>query len=241
MATVERENIGLLNDKLIVKISKEDYLPSFEKKLKEYSKTANIPGFRKGMVPAGMIKKMYGAGLFSDEVLRTIEKELFTYLDKERPDIFAQPLPLANEMEKLDMNNPGDIDFSFEIGLKPAFELSNLAKANFTRHNVEVTDAMVSEEVSRMQLKAGKMQEKETVDNEEDVINVVIAEADENGIETEEGLVKETAVVVKNFNPKMQQQVMGKKAGENFVLQLDRKSTRLNSSHRNTSRMPSSA
>ena len=220
MATVERENIGLLNDKLTVKITKEDYLPSFEKKLKEYSKTANIPGFRKGMVPAGMIKKMYGAGLFSDEVLRTIEKELFTYLDKERPDIFAQPLPLENEMEKLDMNNPGDVDFSFEIGLKPAFELSNLAKANFTRHTVEVTDDMVSKEISRMQLKAGKMQEKETVDNEEDVINVVFAEADENGIETEDGLVKETAVVVKNFNQKMLQQVMGKKVGDSFVLQL---------------------
>ncbi len=220
MATVERENIGLLNDKLTVKITKEDYLPSFEKKLKEYSKTANIPGFRKGMVPAGMIKKMYGAGLFSDEVLRTIEKELFTYLDKERPDIFAQPLPLENEMEKLDMNNPGDVDFSFEIGLKPAFELSNLAKANFTRHTVEVTDDMVSEEISRMQLKAGKMQEKETLDNEEDVINVVFAEADENGIETEDGLVKETAVVVKNFNPKMLKQVMGKKVGDSFVLQL---------------------
>ena len=94
MATVVRENIGLLNDKLTVKISKEDYFPSFEKKLKEYSKTANIPGFRKGMVPAGMIKKMYGAGIFSDEVLRTIEKELFTWLNNEKPEIFAQPLPL---------------------------------------------------------------------------------------------------------------------------------------------------
>ena len=74
MATVIRENIGLLNDKLTVKITKDDYMPAFEKKLKEYSKTANIPGFRKGMVPAGMIKKMYGPGIFNEEVLRTVEK-----------------------------------------------------------------------------------------------------------------------------------------------------------------------
>jgi trigger factor len=66
MATVTRENIGLLHDKLTVKVNKDDYFPSFDKKLKEYSKTANIPGFRKGMVPAGMIKKMYGTSKFLD-------------------------------------------------------------------------------------------------------------------------------------------------------------------------------
>ncbi len=97
MATVLRENIGLLNDKLTVQLQKEDYLPAFEKKLKEYSKTANIPGFRKGMVPSGMIKKMYGAGIYSDEVLRTIEKELYNYLNTEKPEIFAQPLPCKNK------------------------------------------------------------------------------------------------------------------------------------------------
>ncbi len=69
MATVARENIGLLNDKIVVKVSKEDYLPTFEKKIKEYSKTANIPGFRKGMVPTGMVKKMYGPAIYTDEVL----------------------------------------------------------------------------------------------------------------------------------------------------------------------------
>jgi trigger factor len=220
MATVVRENIGLLNDKLTVKLQKEDYLPAFEKKLKEYSKTANIPGFRKGMVPAGMIKKMYGAGVFSDEVLRTIEKELYTYLDTEKPDIFAQPLPLPNEMSKLDMNNPAEIDFSFEIGLKSAFELPNIATAKLTHHKVEVTDAMVTEEISRMQLKAGKMQEKEAVDNEEDVVNVLFTECDENSIDLEGGIVKENSVLVKYFNPKMQQQLMGKKVGDNFVFQL---------------------
>ena len=60
MATVTRESIGNLHDKLVVKITKEDYLPSFESALKKYSKNANVPGFRKGNVPAGMVKKMYG-------------------------------------------------------------------------------------------------------------------------------------------------------------------------------------
>ncbi len=221
MATVVREKISLLNDKLTVKLQKEDYLPAFEKKLKEYSKTANIPGFRKGMVPAGMIKKMYGAGVFSDEVLRTIEKELYTYLDKERPDIFAQPLPLPNEMSKLDMYNPAEIDFSFEIGLKSAFELPNIATAKLTHHKVEVTDVMVTEEINRMQLKAGKINDKEAVDNEEDVINVLFTESDENSIDLEGGIVKENSVLVKYFNPKMQLQLMGKKVGDNFVFQLE--------------------
>src|SRR5580704_8299424 len=93
MATVTRENIGLLNDKLTVRVEKNDYLPSFEKALKQYSKQANIPGFRKGMVPPGLIKKMYGSSVFTDEVLKTVEKELTTYMSSEKLEIFAQPLP----------------------------------------------------------------------------------------------------------------------------------------------------
>jgi trigger factor len=220
MATVVRENIGLLTDKLTVKLTKEDYLPAFDKKLKEYSKTANIPGFRKGMVPVGMVKKMYGPGIFSDEVLRTIEKELYTYLDTERPDIFAQPLPLEGEMSKLDMSNPSDFDFAFEIGLKPAYSLPDFGKGKFTRNNVNVTDEMVNEEIDRMRLKAGKMQEKDAVDSEEDVANVLFAECDENAIEIEGGISKENSVIVKYFNPKMQKQLMGKKVGDSFVFQL---------------------
>src|SRR5919112_4442673 len=97
MATVSRENIGLLNDKLTVKLSKDDYLPAFEQAIKKYAKTANIPGFRKGMVPSGMIKKMYGTSVFTDEVLRTVEKELNNYMQQEKLDIFAQPLPLESD------------------------------------------------------------------------------------------------------------------------------------------------
>src|ERR1700730_19097963 len=94
MATITKENIGLLHEKLTVKLERNDYLPSFEKALKDYSKKANIPGFRKGMVPAGLIKKMYGNSVFTDEVLKTVEKELTTYMSTEKLEIFAQPLPL---------------------------------------------------------------------------------------------------------------------------------------------------
>jgi trigger factor len=115
MASVARENIGLLNDKIIVKVGKEDYFPTFEKKLKEYSKTVNMPGFRKGMVPTGMIKKMYGPSIYTDEVLKTVEKQLYSFLDTEKPDIFAQPLALDADIRKLDLNNPDEYEFGFEM------------------------------------------------------------------------------------------------------------------------------
>lgn len=220
MATVVRENIGLLNDKLIVKINKEDYFPTFEKKLKDYSKSANIPGFRKGMVPAGMIRKMYGAGIFSDEVLKTVEKELFTWLNNEKPDIFAQPLPLTNDISKLDMNNPGEVEFEFEIGLKPEFQIPALDKAPVTRHIVTVTDDMLTEEISRMQIKGGNMTEPEIIDNEENVLNVLFTESDKDGNVVEGGISKENSVILKYFTPAIQKELMGKKVGDHYVFQL---------------------
>lgn len=148
MATVTRENIGLLNDKLVVKVAKDDYLPSFEKAIKSYSKQANIPGFRKGMVPAGMVKKMYGSSVFADEVIRSVEKGLTDYLVAEKLDIFAQPLPLAEtDARNLDMNNPSEYSFAFEVGLKPDFKVADLAKAKITNYKVMVTDVMIDEAI----------------------------------------------------------------------------------------------
>src|SRR5690606_42023812 len=115
MATVTRENIGTLHDKITVKLSKEDYWPSFEKSLKQYAKQANVPGFRKGMVPSGMVRKMYGQSIFGDEVLRTAGKQLEEYLQGEKLAIFAQPMVIpAKEPLNVDMNTPGDVDFDFE-------------------------------------------------------------------------------------------------------------------------------
>lgn len=151
MATVTRENIGLLNDKLVVKVAKDDYLPSFEKAIKNYSKQANIPGFRKGMVPVNMVKKMYGTSVFTDEVIKSVEKGLTDYMVNEKLDIFAQPLPLPeNDARQLDMNNPSEYAFAFEIGLKPEFQVAELSKAPITRYKVQVTDQMVDEAIENV-------------------------------------------------------------------------------------------
>src|ERR1700738_2531602 len=105
MSTVTREKVAPLTDKLNLTLSKEDYLPAFERSLKDYSKKANIPGFRKGMVPAGLIRKMYGNSVFTDEVLKSVEKELTNFMSNEKLDIFAQPLPLPeNDARQIDMN-----------------------------------------------------------------------------------------------------------------------------------------
>jgi trigger factor len=220
MAIITKENIGLLNEKLTVKLSKEDYFPSFEKKLKEYSKKVNMPGFRKGMVPAGMVKKMYGKSIYTDEVLKIVEKELYDYIDTEKPDMFAQPLALNADIEKFDINNPSDYEFGFEIGLKPSFEIASLSNANMIFHKVDVTDEMVEEDVNRMRIKGGKLVESETIDNDENVINILFTESDKDGNVIEGGIVKENSVLLKYFSPSIKKELLGKKKDDVVIFQL---------------------
>ena len=221
MATVTRENIGLLTDKLTVTLNKEDYFSGFEQSLKKYAKTANIPGFRKGMVPAGLVKKMYGQSVFTDEVLRTVEKELNTYLSNEQLDIFAQPLPLDNDARALDMNNPADVSFAFEIGLKPNFEIDT-KKIKVTRYVIDVTDEMIDQEVERLQIRNGKMTEPEAVAGDENVLNVKFIECDENGNGIEGGISKDNSLLVKYFEASFRKNFIGKKNNDTVVLQLDK-------------------
>src|SRR6187399_841735 len=176
MATVTKENIGLLNEKITLKLEKTDYLPTFERSLKDHSKKANIPGFRKGMVPAGLIKKMYGPSLFTDEVLRTVDRELIKYLEEEKLDIFAQPLP----------------------------------------------DEMVNNEITRLQNRYGNMKDENTVNTEENVLNVIFSEVDENANEIEGGIKKDNSLLVKYFKESFRGNLIGKTINDYIVTQLDK-------------------
>jgi trigger factor len=200
MASVTRENLGNLHDKLTVKVGKEDYFPTFEKSIKDYTKKANIPGFRKGMVPAGMVKKMYGASIFYDEVIKAVEKELQSYLTQEKPEIFAQPLPMQNDLTSLDMNNPTDYEFPFDIGLKPEVTLDALKSAEPVFHKVKATPEMVNEEVEKLITKHGNMTDAETVTVPENVLNVLFEESDADGNLIPEAISKDNSILVQYFS-----------------------------------------
>ncbi|MFY7965198.1 MAG: trigger factor [Chitinophagaceae bacterium] len=221
MATVTRENIGLLNDKLVVTIAKEDYLNSFEQNLKKQAKNANIPGFRKGMVPAGLVKKMYGQAVMTDEVVRLAEKQLFDYLQTEKLDIFAQPLPLEFDTNKIEINNPTDYTFSFEVGLKPQISI-DAKSIKATKYVIQIEEKIVDEEVDRLRTRHGKMTEPETVTGDDNVLNVTFAETDENGVVVEGGISKTNSVLVKYFAEGFKANLLGKKKDDVVALQLNK-------------------
>jgi trigger factor len=220
MATVTQQDVAPLHKQLNVTINKEDYLPTFEKALKDYSKKANIPGFRKGMVPAGLIRKMYGNSLFVDEVLKTVDREVIKYIETEKLDIFAQPLPMDLNVAQLDSSKPDNYTFTFEVGMKPDFALPDLASESLKRYKIAVTDDMVEEEVEKLRNRYGNMTEPEAVNGDENVLNVTFVETDAAGNEVEAGIRKDNSVLVKYFNEGFRQNVLGKKTGDELNVQL---------------------
>ena len=221
MAQITRDQIAPLHERIKITVSPSDYSPAFEKSLKNYAKTANIPGFRKGLVPTGIIKKMHGAAVFTEEVLRTIEKELTQYVQTENISYLGQPLPEdENDPGTFNFNEPKEYSFSFEIGLKPIFSLPNFETLPTTLHLVDATPEMIQEELDRMQQRLGKMTEPETITREEDVINVRFEKSDAEGNPIEGAEPKENSLLLKYFSESLRKQLIGKKKDETITIQL---------------------
>jgi trigger factor len=219
MATVTRETIGTLHDKLTIKLAKDDFFSSFDKKLKQQARTANIPGFRKGMVPAGMIRKMYGQAIFNQEVIQAASKELEDYMKNERLSIFAQPMILPlEEHAHLDMNKPDDVDFSFEIGLKPEFDIPAIKnREHLTRYKISVTDKMMDDEIERLRRRFGKVEFQEAITGKEDILYAAYEPCDEAGNVTDTEKKIEDTVVLDRMPAKLKEMLMGKKPEDTIV------------------------
>ncbi len=137
-------------------------------------------------------------------------------------DIFAQPLPLETDIRQLDVNNPADYTFHFEVGMKPEFQLADLGSANITKYVVTVTDEMINNEIARLQNRYGNMNDQDTVTEEDNVLNIIFTEVDENANEIENGIKKENSLLVKYFKEDFRANLFGKVTNDYVIVQLNK-------------------
>ena len=156
---ITKENVDALNAVVKVDIVADDYQEKVAKVLTDYRKKADIPGFRKGHVPMGMIKKQYGQSVMIDEVNKLIQDSLNKFLTEEKLDILGNPLPRINEDFNWDVDT---FTFEFELGLAPEFKVDLSAKNKVKQYNIVATDELIDEEVKNIQTRYGKMSALET-------------------------------------------------------------------------------
>ncbi|MDE0598079.1 MAG: trigger factor, partial [Dokdonia donghaensis] len=151
---ITKEQIDDLNAVVKVEIVKDDYNEKVESILKNYRKTANIPGFRKGHVPMGMIKKQYRKSIMIDEVNKILQEALGKFLQEEKLDVLGNPLPKNQEDFNWDAE---DYNFEFELGMAPKFDVNLKPKKAITSYKIKVDDKMVDSQVTTIRKQYGKL------------------------------------------------------------------------------------
>lgn len=182
---ITKENIDALNAVVKVDITAEDYQEKVASVLKDYRKKANIPGFRQGQVPMGLVKKQYGKSVMVDEVNKLLQESLNNYLTEEKLDVLGNPLPKMDADFNWDAEN---FSFEFELGLAPKISV-DLSKAKIKKFNIVANDELIDKEVENLQNRFGNVISQEEVAENSTIVGVFTNE--EEGIETKATLVLE--------------------------------------------------
>jgi len=190
--TIEQKDA--LNATILVNITPNDYKAELDQKLKSYQKKSNIPGFRPGAAPKSMIEKMFGTSLLLEAVNSSASKGLFDFIEENKLNILGQPV-LTHDSKIDELTKSADYIFKFDIGLAPVFELAVSDKDIFTRYDVTITDAMIDDELERMQRRFGTLTEEETV-TESDIIYTKMSELDDEGNSIEGGVNNDSVPIL---------------------------------------------
>ncbi|MEM6540256.1 MAG: trigger factor [Bacteroidota bacterium] len=205
---ISKEQIDDLNAVVKVAITKADYEEKVNSILKNYRKQANIPGFRKGQVPMGLIKKQYGKAVLVDEVNKLLQDHLNKYLTEEKLDVLGNPLPKAQDDFDWDNEN---FDFEFELGLAPEFDAKLKTKKSITHYKIVADKKMIEEQVARLQKQYGKIVSKDTVAKQHELTGHFVNEEAEIDHKT-------TIEMEKLKSKKAIDALLGKKAGDTVTL-----------------------
>lgn len=160
---IVQEKIDALNAVLKVQLRPDDYQPKVNDALKKYSKKVNMPGFRPGMVPVGLVRKMYGKSVLVEELNRIVADSVDQYINDNKIQVLGNPLPQQTG-DDINWENPGDFEFSFEMGLAPEVNPTLPPAHTFTAYEIEVSDAQIQEEIDKVARRYGNYTSPETTD-----------------------------------------------------------------------------
>ena len=208
---ITKENVDALNAVVKVDIVADDYQEKVTKVLTDYRKKADIPGFRKGHVPMGMVKKQYGKSVMIDEVNKLLQDSLNKFITEEKLDILGNPLPRVQD----DFNWDADtLSFEFELGLAPEFEIDLSEKNKIKQYNIVATDELLEEEVKNIQTRYGKMSSLDEATEHSNVTGTFVNE--------EKEINKKGTFLVNDLKGKKnEKKVIGAKVGD--VIELETK------------------
>ena len=199
----------LSNTEALIKISlKEvDYQPKVEEKIKEYSKKANIKGFRQGKVPKGVITKMYGKSILVDEVNHMLSHKVMDYIKENELQILGEPLPNFEKASEIDWDNQTEFDFEYSIGMAADFEVK-LDKVKIEKFEIQVDDKVINETIDNLKKQFGTMTNPDLSEEGDILFGEVVAEGDEENKAGELDLTKIEKKQLKNFIGKKKDDVI---------------------------------
>lgn len=214
---INRENIDALNIILTVQIVPADYTEKFNKSIKKVGKEISLPGFRKGHVPEGLVRKQYWKRVLIDEVNGLVNDEINKYLTDNHIEYLGQPIAQNAWDEELQLGN--EMTFKFELGLNPSFDINFSELKDVEMAKIQVDEQMIDELVNARRQKFGK-ESSVDVSTEQSVIEVFLHELDVSGGLLVGGYYTTTAFQIMQLPDALRTRFIGIKAGENVVLQL---------------------
>ena len=184
-----------INGLMTMVIEPADYQEKVEKTLKDYRKKAQVPGFRPGQVPLGMIKRQYGTAVKVEEVNRLISEKLYGYIQENNIQMLGEPLPNQEKQKPQDFEKEGDLEFVFDIAVAPEMKAELTEKDKITYYEIKVDDKLVDDQVQMYRSQAGEFQDVETFSGN-DTLTGELRELDEKGNTKEDGLTNDTAMIM---------------------------------------------
>jgi len=214
---VSMQNVDKVSALLTVNIEKADYQEKVEKVLKKYRQQANIPGFRKGMVPMSLIKKQFGKSVMAEEVDKLMQEKVNEYIRENKVNMLGMPLPNEEKMQVIDFDTQENFEFVFDIALAPEFKAEITEQDTLDFYTIAVSDEMVNSQVDMYAQRAAKYEKVEEY-ADRDMVKGLLAELDENGNTKEGGIQVEGAVMMPSYMKNDEQKAIFATAKVNDVL-----------------------